>query len=242
VHSAVHRYGPDPQQHVAFWPAGARGTLALVHGGYWRARHTAELMLPLVDPLRALGWTVANVEYRRVGTGGGWPATVEDAGDAIDLVRREATGPVVIVGHSVGGQLALLHAARADAVVALAPVTDLVRGFAEGIGEDAVIEFMGVTPDEDPAAYAAASPIVSTPPCPVLVVHGADDARVPVAHTRDYVATARAAGADITLHEPPELSHLAIIDPDAAHWAGVHEWLSGRGADGGRPGGRGPKE
>jgi dipeptidyl aminopeptidase/acylaminoacyl peptidase len=59
----------------------------------------------------------------------------------------------------------------------------------------------------------------------VLVVHGADDARVPVAHTRDYVATARAAGAAITYHEHPELSHLALIDPAAGHWAGVYDWL-----------------
>ncbi len=101
-----------------------------------------------------------------------------------------------------------------------------MRGFSEGIGEDAVVAFMGRTPDEDPAAYRAASPLESTPPCPVLVVHGADDARVPVAHTRDYVARARAAGAAITLHEHPELAHLALIDPAAPHWADVHDWLS----------------
>ncbi len=222
-------YGPDPQQQVALWPGGARGTIVLIHGGYWRAHFTADLMLPLVAPLRDRGWTVANVEYRRVGTGGGWPATVEDAGGAIDLVRGEAPGPVVLVGHSVGGQLALLHAARADAVVALAPVTDLVRGFAEGIGDDAVIDFMERTPDEDPAGYAAASPAKSTPACPVLVVHGADDERVPVAHTRDYVVTARAAGAAITMQEHPELAHRALIDPAAPHWAGVHDWLSDEG-------------
>jgi acetyl esterase/lipase len=225
----VPSYGPDPLQEVALWPGGTRGTLVLIHGGYWRARFTADLMLPLVDPLRERGWTVANVEYRRVGTGGGWPTTVEDAGAALDLVREIAPGPVVTVGHSVGGQLALLHADRTDAVIALAPVTDLVRGFDEGIGEDAVIDFMAMTPAEDPAAYAAASPIASTPPCPVLVVHGADDARVPVAHARDYVAAARAAGATITMQEHAELSHLALIDPDAPHWAGVHDWLSAEG-------------
>ena len=226
----VHEYGPDPQQHVAFWgaqPGSPRGSIVLLHGGYWRARFTADLMLPLVEPLLDRGWAVANVEYRRVGTGGGWPATVEDAGSAIDLAHSTTPAPVVLVGHSVGGQLALLYAGRADAVVALAPVTDLARGYAEGIGEDAVIDFMARTPEEDPAAYAAASPSASTPPCPVLVVHGADDARVPVAHTRDYVARARAAGAAITLQEHPELSHLALIDPAAPHWAGVHEWLDG---------------
>jgi acetyl esterase/lipase len=227
VPSTLHPYGPDPQQHVELWPAdGSRGTILLVHGGYWRARFTAELMLPLVEPLRDRGWTVANAEYRRVGTGGGWPATVEDAASAIDLTREAAPGPLILVGHSVGGQLALVHAAQADAVVALAPVTDLVRGFAEGIGEDAVIGFMGRTPEEDPDAYAAASPIATPPPCPVLVVHGADDARVPIEHARDYVAAMRAAGADVELHEHSELPHLALIDPAAPHWAGVHDWLA----------------
>jgi acetyl esterase/lipase len=219
----VPSYGPDPQQEVVVWPGGSRGTIVLIHGGYWRARFTADLMLPLVAPLRDRGWAVANVEYRRVGTGGGWPATIDDAGAAIDLVRATTPGPLVAVGHSVGGQLALLHAARVDAVVALAPVTDLVRGYAEGIGEDAVIDFMGVTPEEDPAAYAAASPIGTTPPCRVLVVHGADDTRVPIAHTRDYVA---AAGPAVTLQEHAELSHLALIDPEAPHWAAVDDWLS----------------
>jgi acetyl esterase/lipase len=225
VPSALHRYGSDPQQQVEIWGAEPR-TIVLVHGGYWRVRFTADLMLPLVEPLLDRGWTVANVEYRRVGTGGGWPATVEDAGNALDLVRETAPGPVVVVGHSVGGQLALLHAPKADAVVALAPVTDLVRGFTEGIGEDAVIDFMERTPEEDAAAYLAASPLSSTPPCPVLVVHGADDARVPVAHARDYVATAQAGGAAITYQEHPELAHLELIDPAAPHWAGVHDWLS----------------
>jgi len=221
----VPSYGSDPQQEVTLRPGGPRGTIVLIHGGYWRARFTAELMLPLVAPLGDRGWAVANVEYRRVGTGGGWPATVEDAGAALDLVRATSPGPLVAIGHSVGGQLALLHAARVDAVVALAPVTDLVRGYAEGIGEDAVIDFMERTPDEDPAGYAAASPITSAPSCPVLVVHGADDTRVPIEHTRDYVA---AAGPIVTLHEHPALSHLALIDPGAPHWAGVHDWLDER--------------
>jgi dipeptidyl aminopeptidase/acylaminoacyl peptidase len=85
------------------------------------------------------------------------------------------------------------------------------------------------TPDEDLAAYLAASPLSSTPHCPVLLVHGADDARVPVAHARDYVATAQAGGAAITYQEHPELAHLALIDPAAPHWAGVHDWLSEAG-------------
>jgi acetyl esterase/lipase len=29
-------YGPDPRHRIDFFPAGARGTLVFIHGGYWR--------------------------------------------------------------------------------------------------------------------------------------------------------------------------------------------------------------
>ena len=142
------------------------------------------------------------------------------------LDGQDDGGPVVLVGHSAGGHLALVHSGAADAVVALAPVTDLVRGHAEGIGRGAVAELMGVPPGEGPEAYALASPRLRPwPACPVLVVHGTDDARVPVEHSRDYADAAGADGAPVELVEPPSLDHMALIDPAAPHWPAVHAWL-----------------
>ena len=232
----VIRYGPHDDQRIEVSDPGgpSRGTAVLVHGGYWRTPFTAALMQPLVPEFTARGWTVANIEYRR--GAGAWAAVHEDLGAALEAVRAEdprapgGTGaPVAIVGHSVGGQLALLGARTGDAVVALAPVTDLVRGYAEGIGEAAVAEFLQAAPSARPDVYAAASPMLRLPPRgDVLVVHGDDDARVPVAHSLDYVAAARAAGAEIVLLELARLSHLDAIAPDAPHWARVHDWLDRR--------------
>jgi len=226
----VLRYGADPQQVVEVWPpsAPARGTVVLVHGGYWRTPWAADLMHPLVPASTGRGWRVVVPEYRRTGSGGGWPATSDDVGAALAALRtrEDDGGPVVLVGHSAGGHLALVHSGAADAVVALAPVTDLVRGYAEGIGSGAVAELMGASPAEAPEAYALASPRLRPwPVCPVLVVHGTDDARVPVEHSRDYAAAARADGAPVELEEPESLDHMALIAPAAPHWPGVHTWL-----------------
>ena len=62
-----------------------------------------------------------NIEYRRVGSGGGWPTTFTDVAAAIDLlpeaVQKAAAGRldldrVVFLGHSAGGHLATWAASR----------------------------------------------------------------------------------------------------------------------------------
>ncbi|WP_291056426.1 prolyl oligopeptidase family serine peptidase [Herbiconiux sp.] len=221
------RYGSGDDQYIALsQPSGqARGTLVLIHGGYWRAPFTAELMRPLVPEFTSRGWLVANVEYRRAQDG--WAATRADLTSALAGARAASSEPrLAIVGHSVGGQLALLGGEVGDAVVALAPVTDLVRGYHEGIGDGAVAEFFGAGPEAIPETYACASPRAQVPPRgEVVVVHGSDDARVPVAHSRDYLEAARAAGSKATLLELPRLPHLEAIAPDAPHWDRVHSWL-----------------
>lgn len=224
------RYGPHADQRIELmFPSGPRrGTAVLIHGGYWRSPFTAALMHPLIPTLTARGWVVANVEYRRGADG--WAATHGDL--AVAMTSARAVTPrarVAIIGHSVGGQLALLAGREGDAVVALAPVTDVIRGYHEGIGDNAVAEFFRDPPDIRPDLYGEASPVVQVPPRgEVFVVHGQDDARVPIVHSRDYVAAARAAGGHIDFLQPPRLSHLDAIDPRAPHWPEVHAWLDQR--------------
>jgi len=228
-------YGPHAPQTVECWdPAPGqqcRGVAVLVHGGYWRARYDASLMLPLAADLAAHGWAVANVEYRSKGNGGGWPATLEDVQAAIGAVaatpwRAGRGGLLVGIGHSVGGQLALLAAPGLDAVVALAPVTDAVRTWREGLGENAAAEFFGCSPGQAPDAYDAASPVRQLPlGVPALLVHGAVDQRVPAEHSLDFVAAARGAGDRVDFDSPHGLDHLAAIDPATSSWARVRQWL-----------------
>jgi acetyl esterase/lipase len=131
-----HRYGEDESQYGELYlPAGTRrpGTVVVIHGGFWRARYTADLGAPLAVDLAVRGWAAWNLEYRRVGNGGGWPATLADVADGIDALAdltgaADATGStnatgsadaaglatsrVVAIGHSAGGHLAAWAAGR----------------------------------------------------------------------------------------------------------------------------------
>ena len=232
----VVRYGAHPDQRVELRDpapgASPRGVALLVHGGYWRERFTASLMGALAADLAARGWAVANVEYRR--GPGTWPAADDDVRAAAAAVaasewRWSWGGPFVGVGHSVGGQLVLLASEEFDSVVALAPVTDVARVWAEGLGEGAAAEYFGAGPDELPGAYADASPLRQVPPaCPVLVVHGDADGRVPLAHSLAY---ARAAGGRdggrVGLLEVPGMGHLEAIDPAGPQWEATVGWMAG---------------
>lgn len=233
-------YGPHPDQKIEIQlPEGteasrAAGTAVLVHGGYWRPAFTSALMAPLAADLVSRGWVVANVEYRRGRGAGGLEATLEDAATAIGLAARTAraegwAGPVVSIGHSVGGQLVLLHPEAVDAVVALAPVTDLARTRAERLGDDAVEELIPQTPQELPDLYRRGSALEHVPVGrPLLVVHGDVDDRVPPAHTETYVRAARAAGDEVELRVVPGGDHRGLIDPSGEGWAFVLEWLAAR--------------
>ena len=234
----IGRYGDHPDQYVEFMPADGprRGVAVLVHGGYWRERHTLELMRPFALGLAAAGWEVANVEYRR-GPGAAWPVPLEDVRAACVLAdaarrapgrdqREGPAGPLIGIGHSVGGQLALLAGRPLDAVVALAPVTDTARTHAEALGEGAAEEYFGGGPVDDPARYADASPIARLPlGRPALLVHGGDDDRVPVRHTLDFLAAALESGDAVDAVLPHRLGHREAIEPGNASWPGMLEWL-----------------
>ncbi|GAB3370797.1 alpha/beta hydrolase family protein [Amycolatopsis echigonensis] len=218
------RYGTEPSQFVELHGTpGGRGTAILLHGGWWRARHDLHQLDPMAADLVAAGWYVANVEYRRIdGDTGGWPQTLDDVRAAIAAVERPDALPTVAIGHSAGGHLALLAGGALSGVVALAPITDVPRARAEELGEGAAGLFLT---GDDPAA----SPIRQLPiGCPQLVVHGDADVRVPVAHSRDYVAAAKAAGDDVDYVELPGVDHFRLIDPADEPWQSARAWLGRR--------------
>jgi dipeptidyl aminopeptidase/acylaminoacyl peptidase len=228
------RYGAHRSQFLEQWPASGqdgraavrRGSVVMIHGGWWRAQHDLHLTDPLCARLAGAGWTVGNLEFRRTGgDGGGWPQTLSDVAKAIEALDRQAGLPLVLVGHSAGGHLALLAARRAaaDAVVALAPITDVARCAAAGLGEGATPLFMG---DADEAAYVDASPIGHLPlGIPQLVMHGTADVRVPVEHSRDYVTQARSLGDPINYVEVDGGDHFCVVDPEHPSWTQVMEWI-----------------
>ena len=231
------RYGEHPSQFVELWhPSGqdaVTGLAVVLHGGWWRDRHDLHLMDGLCADLAEAGWLVANVEYRRTGGGGGWPHTMHDVFAAIDAVHasepaaRELTS--VAIGHSAGGHLALMSTGnrKVSAAIALAPITDLRRTFTEELGEGATSLFIGDSLDEQPAAYVAASPVCQLPiGGRLLVLHGDQDDRVPVQHSRDFTTAARAAGDTVDYTEITGADHFEVIDPQHRSWGEARKWLA----------------
>ena len=189
-----------------------------IHGGFWRARYDLAEIARLAHGCAALPCdpVVWNIEYPRVGMpGGGWPGTAVAVSDAVAAALREAAGrPVVLIGHSAGGHLALWAAGehRVALAISLAGVCDLEAAADAGLGHGAVYEFLGAEPDAD--LYAAASPIARLPlNVPSLLIHGDADLNVPVEQSRAYHAAAVAAGDPCELHELPGAEHFEPVDP-----------------------------
>jgi acetyl esterase/lipase len=245
-----YRYGPGRSQRVDLHlprRGGPHPVAILVHGGNWHARYGKILMRPLAVDLARQGWAVWNIEYRRLGRGGGWPHTFLDVAAAVDLLDESEASidldRTVVVGHSAGGQLALWAAGRyklapgapgagprvrPQAAVSQAGVNDLTAAYRGLPGGGAVGRLMGGGPDELAARYDVADPIRDVPlDVPVLLVHGRDDDTVSVRRSRDYARTARERGASVDLVElaGPAGSHRAHLDPSGQAWSVVTDWL-----------------
>lgn len=246
------RYGPDRSQRADLrLPAGAgpHPVMVLIHGGSWQARYGRFVMRALAGDLVRRGWATWNIEYRRVGNGGGWPHTFADVATAIDYVRT-LDAPldlqrVTLLGHSAGGHLAVWAASRErlpagapgahegppdvriHRVISQAGVVDLAGAYVRWRG-GAVRALMGGSPEEHPDRFAVGDPLRLLPAsAPVLLVHGSADETVSVKLSRSYEQAATAAGADVELVEiaGSEGGHRAHIDPRGVAWAAVVERL-----------------
>jgi len=223
--------------------AGPHPVAVLLHGGFWRDPWTRDLMDAMAVDLTGRGWATWNIEYHRVGSGGGWPLTMEDVAAGIDHLATIAgdysidLSRVVSIGHSAGGHLALWSAARpplADgiphtepkvplrAVVALAPVPDLIAAYRQDLGDGAVEDFIRRTPDDGGDRFATASPAELLPlNVPQVIVHGTLDDAIPVEMSRAYAEQATRAGDSVSYHELTGVDHMDLIDINGAPWADV---------------------
>ena len=227
----VREYGPDPAQFGELWlpsvtPA---ATVVIVHGGFWRARYDLSLGRPLAADLAQRGYAVWNLEYRRVGAGGGWPATFEDIAAGIDVLAElpVATTRVAAIGHSAGGHLAAWAAGRAglppgapgarplvavSAVIAQAGVLALADCAREGVGGTAALDLMGGPPRDLPQRYQLADPIAAVPvEAAVLCLHSRSDGAVPFAYSERYAAAATGPAAGPGCTRPTVITSLSSI-------------------------------
>lgn len=230
-------YGDDPSQFAELYrPDGAsRGVVVVIHGGFWKAAYDYTLGQPLARDLVARGWTAWNIEYRRVGNGGGTPQTFDDVAAAIDAladVEGIDLSTVVTLGHSAGGHLAVWSAGRDAPGVAVthaisqAGVLDLVMSERTGLGGGAAGDLLGHTPGPEDAQWDPQQQIPLD--VPVWCVHGVDDTIVPLGQSEGYVVEAKAAGAKAEILRVPG-EHFAQIDPNSEAWAatiGVFESIA----------------
>ncbi len=251
----TYRYGPHRSQRADLHlppGGGPHPVIVLIHGGSWRKRYGSFVMRALAADLVRGRWAVWNIEYRRLGEGGGWPATFADTAAAIDHLEHLSSpldlARTTAVGHSAGGHLALWAAGRAKLpadgaaqlggrprvsvaqVVSLAGVCDLAGAYRDWHG-GAVRALMGGSPAEVPERFALGDPLVQVPlAAPALLVHGRLDETVSVRLSRAYARAARAAGGDVELVEIDGAAgrHRAYIDPRGSAWATVARWLARR--------------
>ncbi len=225
-------YGDDPSQYAELYrPAGeSRGVVVVIHGGYWKAQYDASLGRPLAEDLASRGWTAWNLEYRRVGNGGGVPETLDDVAagfEALAAVPGLDLSRVITLGHSAGGHLAAWAAARGrfprwaavkvpvTHVISQAGVLDLDAAYRAELGSGAVRGFVGSEPG---AGYAEVDPTRQLPlDVPIWCVHGRDDTTVPFSQSEEYVARSVAAGGEAHL-VPFAGDHFEVIDPEQAAW------------------------
>ena len=94
------------------------------------------------------------------------------------------------------------------------------------MGDGAVVDLLGATPDADPERYTLTSPVALVPlGVPTLVITGDDDESVPWQLSASWTDAARAAGDDVTLHVAPGEGHMGHVDPASPMWATARQWL-----------------
>jgi acetyl esterase/lipase len=206
---------------------GPHGVVVLIHGGFWKAQRDRSLMDPLAADLADRGWTSWNLEYRRLGNGGGFPATVDDVSAGIDHLAELGvdTARVIAVGHSAGGHLAAWAATREQPRVAVTDVVSQAGVLDPRLARELRLSDAPVhafLDSLDDAAMAAFSPRERLPlhVRRTLLTHGEADETVPVRISREFAA---ASGAD--LHIDPEAGHMEHIDPAHPLWQVVVAWL-----------------
>jgi len=192
-YSEKRAYGPSQYQYALRWhpkPSEHLGaTVVFVHGGCWLSEYDHTHADSFVSDLAERGFDTWTLEYRRTGSsGGGWPTSLNDVLDGLtmisDFYSRSATEagknppetatfdysankvtapPIIVVGHSAGGHLALLAAFskgpdQSVHTIGLAPITNLIA-YAEGLNscQKGTVPFMGGTPSDLPEEYDKAT-------------------------------------------------------------------------------------
>lgn len=227
--------------------------VVMIHGGCWLAAYGLSYQEELSRALAERGFAVWNIEYRRLGNGGEWPAMFRDVARATDYLRVLADDHpldlrrVSAVGHSAGGHLALWLAGRdtiaqasplheidplgLDGAVSLGGVADLTSGDC-GTPSRRIIDADSLSPDELPQRLANTSPRQMLPiGVPTRLITGEFDSTVAPDISRDYVEAAQSAGDDSEHREIAGAGHFDLIDATFMDMDALADTLNGFSGD-----------
>src|SRR5580700_10236898 len=192
----------------------------LIHGGGWTS-FDKSTMRTMGMFLARSGFVAFSVDYRLMqGTTNLWPAQLDDVQRAVRWVRANAAkyrvdpDHIGAFGHSAGAQLASLlgmedthdnsdaalakYSSRVQAVVEVSGPTDFTTH--RDADDDAFLTtFFGGDYAQRSKVWQDASPVfhVSKNVSPFLVMHGAQDADVPIAQSQELADKLREAGASV---------------------------------------------
>jgi len=166
------------QQFDLFLPAGRpKGVVVFVHGGYWRAFDNKSWSHLAAGPV-ARGWAVSMPSYP-LAPEVPISAITQSIARAITAIAAQTRGPMVLTGHSAGGQLVARMlcadvdlpadvAARLQRVLPISPVADLRPLIHTAMNQDLALS---------EAEAIAESPALCQPArrVPVTVWVGADE-------------------------------------------------------------------
>ncbi|MCF6189461.1 MAG: alpha/beta hydrolase [Cocleimonas sp.] len=251
---ADHRlsYGEHPEQYADLYlpkQSNKKGhpVIILIHGGCWRAQFGLAQLGQLSQALTTLGFAVYNLEFRRLGNGGGWPVTFEDVALGADSLKDIAKkysldlSKVISMGHSAGGHLALWLAGRhhlpknsslrrddplqIHQVIALAGIPDLEAGVEQNICRGACQALAGGLPKDIPNIYQQASPHHLLPfNIPQWHIVGELDPIVPVEYLTPYIESAKRHD-EVHFEVIPNIGHFEMVMPDSIAWATIKKIL-----------------
>jgi acetyl esterase/lipase len=201
-------YLPKGEAPPGGWPA-----ILAIHGGGWHGGNKGGYG-QMAARLAQHGFVVVSPDYVLSRPGApSWPDNLEDVREAVRWIRRAKeinVNPrrIAALGASAGGHLAALLgtdqeqapldvSTKVDAVIDFYGPTDLkalAAARAQTVGPLRLL--LGGLAAEFPDRYDAASPIrhVSRDDPPMLIVHGAKDALVPVEQSKALADALTAAG------------------------------------------------